>query len=250
MTWTLPRLFAATALALSVAACSTPGPGQAPDGIWDPYETTNRRTHEFNKGLDRALVRPAGKGYATVVPDEVQDVVSNFADNLGTPASMVNQTLQGDVAGVMHNFFRFTINSTIGLLGLFDPATDMGLPERPSDFGQTLQVWGVPEGAYVELPLLGPSTERDTAGRVVDMFTNPLEYALPRPERYYGTATRVASKVGDRGRYSDTVDSILYESADSYAQARLIYLQNRRFELGEEAKDTYIDPYALDTEGF
>jgi len=250
VTWTLPRLFAAAALTLLVAACSTPGPDQAPDGIWDPYETANRRTHAFNKGLDRSLVRPAGRGYASVVPDEVQDVVSNFADNLGTPASMVNQTLQGDVAGVMHNFFRFTINSTIGLLGLFDPAADMGLPERPSDFGQTLQVWGIPEGAYIELPLLGPSTERDTAGKVVDLFTNPLDYALPRPERYYGTATRVASKVGDRGRYSDTVDSILYESADSYAQARLIYLQNRRFELGEEAKDTYIDPYAMDTEGF
>jgi phospholipid-binding lipoprotein MlaA len=118
------------------------------------------------------------------------------------------------------------------------------MPEATdTDFGETLHVWGAREGAYVELPVLGPSTERDTWGMVVDVFTNPLTYVLESPENYYGTVASVSSGLSNRGRYAATIDSILYDSADSYAQARSLYLQNRRFELGGSGGDAYLDPY-------
>ncbi|MDQ2090633.1 MlaA family lipoprotein [Marimonas arenosa] len=239
----LKRFLTIAVAALALTACSVPGPGGAPDGVHDPYEDVNRRNHELNRALDRTFVRSAGKGYSGIVPEPVQEGVSNFASNLSLPGTVVNNVLQGDLAGAGQNTLRFVFNTVIGIGGLGDPAGELGLYEVETDFGETLHVWGVPEGAFVELPVLGPSTERDAVGKVVDLFTNPLSYVLPSPEKYYGTAAKLAARVGDRGRYSDTVDSILYESADSYAQSRLIYLQNRRFELGGDDSSAYVDPY-------
>lgn len=225
---------------VGLTACSAPNPS----GIHDPYEAQNRKMHAFNRGLDSKMVRPASTGYAKTVPEGVQNTVSNFSDNLGTPGSVANQILHGDLNGATRNTFRFAINTTLGFAGLADVATGLGLPEDDSDFGETLAVWGVPEGAYLELPALGPSTERDAFGKVVDWFLDPMGYLLPKPEKYYGTVAGIASKVGDRGRYAESVDSVLYDSADSYAQSRIIYLQNRRFELGQDAPEDEIDPYA------
>lgn len=190
------------------------------------------------------MVRPASTGYAENVPVGVQNTVSNFSDNLRTPSSIANQILHGDLNAATRNTFRFAINTTMGFAGLADVATGLGLPEDDSNFGETLAVWGVPEGAYLELPVLGPSTERDAFGKIVDWFLDPMDYVLPRPEKYIGTAAYAVSKMGDRGRFSESVDSVLYDSADSYAQSRIIYLQNRRFELGQDAPEDEIDPYA------
>ncbi|WP_299607515.1 VacJ family lipoprotein [uncultured Tateyamaria sp.] len=235
----------------SLAACATTEPRSLqPEGINDPYEAQNRRVHEFNRGLDRAIVRPAAVGYSTVLPDEIEDSISNFARNLGEPSVTVNSLLQGDLRGAGISSVRFVTNSVLGIFGLFDVASDFDVPRHDTDFGETLFVWGVGEGAYVELPVLGPSTARRTTGIVVDLFTNPLSYFVDSPEQYYGTLAAAASGLSRRGRFSDTVDSILYESADSYAQARLIWLQNRRFELGDGGTGSEIDPFALDTEGF
>lgn len=234
---------------LSACATSQPG-GPGGDGINDPYETSNRKVHAFNRGLDRAIVRPAAKGYSTILPDPIEDSVGNFATNLGQPSVMVNALLQGDLRGAGISASRFLTNTVLGFGGIVNAADEFNMVDHDTDFGETLHVWGVGEGAYVELPVLGPSTQRDTVGKVVDLFTNPLSYTVDSPEKYYGTGASVASRLGDRGRYSDTVDSILYESADSYAQARLIYLQNRRFELGQEDASTEIDPFDLNTEGF
>ncbi len=239
----LTRFLSMGCLALVLGACSVPGPGGAPGGIHDPYEETNRRNHELNRAIDRGLVRPAGKGYTSILPDPVGETVSNFGANLSLPGTVVNNLLQGDLGGALQNTYRFAFNTVFGIGGLGDPAGELGITEVEADFGGTLHVWGVPEGAYVELPVLGPSTERDAVGRVVDLFTNPLSYTLPKPEKYYGTAARAAAKLRNRGRFSDTVDSVLHESADSYSQSRLIYLQNRRFELGGNDDDAYIDPY-------
>lgn len=230
------------ALAL-MAAC---GPAPMATGISDPYEASNRATHEFNKKVDRNLLSPAGNGYVSSLPRPVITGIGNVADNLSTPAMMVNSALQVRPEATFGNFWRFAINSTIGIVGIFDVASAMGIPEYDTDFGETLHVWGVPEGNYVELPVFGPSTERDTVGRVVDLFTNPLSYALDSPERYVGPVASVAKRVGDRGRYGQTVDSVLHDSADSYAQARLTYLQSRRYELGgtpAASGDPYDDPY-------
>lgn len=231
-------------LALGVAAC---GPAPAPQGINDPYETENRATHAFNVAMDRNVLKPLSSGMGT---GPISTGISNFADNLGTPSDVVNSLLQVRVGRATHNTLRFAINTVIGLGGIFDPATAMGVGEKKTDFGETLHVWGVEEGAYMELPLLGPSTQRDALGSVVDLALDPMNYLLPRPESYVGTMAKLAAKLGDRRRYSATVDSILYESADSYLQARLLYLQNRRYQLGQTSgesadfEDPYEDPYA------
>ncbi|WP_223274868.1 VacJ family lipoprotein [Tateyamaria sp. syn59] len=234
-----------------LAACAASDQRAAqPDGINDPYERQNRKVHAFNRGLDRAVVRPAAIGYSSILPDEIEDSVSQFASNLGEPSVVVNSLLQGDFEGAGISTVRFLTNSVLGIFGFFDVASEFQLPAHDTDFGETLYVWGVGEGAYLELPVLGPSTARNATGKVVDLFTNPLSYTVESPEQYYGTVAAAASGLSRRGRFSDTVDSILYESADSYAQARLIWLQNRRFELGDAGAAAEIDPFALDTEGF
>lgn len=247
---TARRTFAGLLVCFALGACATGEPGATADGVNDPYERTNRKIHAFNRGLDRAVVRPTSKGYTAIVPDDIETSVGNFAVNLDRPSHVVNALMQGNLRGAGLSSVRFLVNSTLGIGGLFDAASDFNIPDYETDFGETLHVWGVGEGAYLELPIAGPSTQRDAVGLVVDLFTNPLRYVLDAPEENYGTVAGVASRLGDRGRFADTIDSILYESADSYAQARLIYLQNRRFELGDEASAPEIDPFALDTEGF
>jgi phospholipid-binding lipoprotein MlaA len=207
----------------------------------DPLEPMNRGVHAFNKGLDRVFLRPVAR--ATTGSGGVRDRVSNFSDNLGKPADIVNNVLQLRLVKAAENTLRFSMNTVFGLGGLFDVATEAGMPENDTDFGETLHIWGFGEGPYVELPLLGPSTARDTVGEVVDMVIDPLN-TLPTPESYVSTAAKIASKIGDRGKYFDTVDSILYDSADSYEQAKMLYLQNRRYELGDTTgEDSFVDPY-------
>lgn len=241
-------VFVRTAFSGAVAMLAACTPAPTPSGIDDPYEASNRRTHAFNKSLDRSVLRPVSNGYVKVVPEPVVTGIGNVANNLATPSMVVNNVLQGDVEGAVVNTFRFALNSTVGLAGLFDVATWLELEQHDTDFGETLYTWGVPEGAYVELPVMGPSTQRETAGRVVDLFTNPLGYTLENPEKYAAPAAGVAKKLGDRGRYSQTVDSVLYDSADSYAQGRVTYLQNRRYKLSGGAGDA-LDPYGDATTG-
>lgn len=233
----------AHALALSaLAACAAPAPPSEP---FDPSEAQNRKTHELNKSLDKALLGPASEGYGSAIPEPVQRGVQNFAGNLDLPGDVLNGLLQGRPVRASENTLRFVLNTTIGIGGLFDPARALGIEGKPTDFGETLHVWGVAEGAYNELPVLGPSTDRDTVGRVVDIFINPVRLAIPDEGRTALAGVGVASTLGDRYRFGDTVDSILYDSADSYTQARLLYLQNRRFELGQTTGETdFEDPYA------
>ena len=218
-------------------------------GINYPFEPANRKVHAFNKGVDRALVGPASKGYG-IVPEPVKRAVGNVADTLDLPGDIVNNLLQLRLADAGQNSLRLAVNLTFGLGGLIDISTEAGMPGKPTDFGETLHVWGVGEGPYIELPLAGPSTARDTVGMLADIALNPVRLALPTKEANAATILKLFSRLGDRDRFSETVDSLLYESADSYAQARLLYLQNRRFQLGKAAgeagtsDDGFIDPYA------
>ena len=235
------RALLATVLASSLAACAA---APAPQGVTDPKEAANREIHAFNQGLDRALVRPASGVYGSVLPEPVKRGVANFASNLDAPGDVANNLLQGRIGNAGQNTLRFAVNTILGIGGLFDTATALGLPGKPTDFGETLHVWGAGEGNYVELPFVGPSTERDFVGLIVDLALNPVRLALPEPEATYATVAKLGSKLGDRDRYSEIVDQLLYESADSYAQSRLLYLQNRRFALGQTAADdTFVDPY-------
>lgn len=213
----------------------------------DPFETQNRRVHAFNRSVDAALIKPASGGYDSILPGVVKTGIGHVASNLDTPGDIANGLLQGRPIHAAENTLRFLVNTTVGIGGLFDPATALGIHGKGTDFGETLHVWGAGEGRYLEFPFMGPTTERDLLGTVVDLGLNPLRYALPSREANLATATKLGSRLGDRARYSDTIDSILYDSADSYAQARLLYLQNRRFELGQTGgtgnDDDFIDPY-------
>jgi phospholipid-binding lipoprotein MlaA len=213
-----------------------------PGGIHDPNEAANRRIHAFNKGVDKVLLSPASNGYGTIIPRPVRTGVSNFADNLSLPNDVINNTLQGKLPEAGSSLFRFVLNSTFGVGGLFDPATSAGMERHDTDFGETLHVWGAGEGAYTEMPFFGPSTTRDAYGFAVDVILDPFFVVVREPTRYIGGVAYVVNKMGDRYDYDATVDSILYDSADSYAQARILYLQNRRFRLGMQGKETYVGP--------
>ncbi|MFD2741023.1 VacJ family lipoprotein [Sulfitobacter aestuarii] len=229
--------------ALSIAACSSaPNPSTQP-GVHDPFEAQNRKVHAFNKSL---AGKGKGGGLARAVPEEFQHVIHNVAENLSLPQAAVNALLQGNLRGTGLATYRFAVNTVVGIGGIADVASEFGVPEYETDFGETLHVWGVGEGAYLELPFFGPSTQRDTAGRVVDLFTNPLSYRLDSPEKYVGTVTGLTDKALKNSRRGPAIRQVLNNSADSYAQARLIYLQKRRHELqrGEDRVMTYDDPYA------
>lgn len=232
---------------LALMACAS---APAPQGINDPLEPLNRGVHGVNVALDKAIVGPGSDAYGAVIPQPVQRAVNNVAGTLDLPGDIVNNILQANVEDAGINSLRLAANLTLGVFGLFDAATAIGLPQRPTDFGETLHVWGVGEGVYVELPVFGPSTARDAVGLAVDIAANPVRVLAKGSEANAATLAGVFARLGDRYHYSDTVESILYESADSYAQARLLYLQYRRFALGQSATaepgtvdDGFVDPY-------
>ena len=217
-------------LALGLAGCASTASRNA---VNDPLEGLNRVSHGVNKAADAVALRPAGMVYGALVPAPLNASVDNFARNLDHPGRMVNSLLQGRPGDFGRNFLRFMVNSTFGLAGLLDPATAMGLEDRSTDFGETLHVWGVGEGPYLELPLAGPSTLRDATGRVVDNAMNPFRLLAETDEqRRANRQVGVANLLGDRDRNAGLIDPILYESADSYGQLRDSYLQARRFQLG------------------
>jgi len=235
---------------LALAGCGDMAARPQPTGIDDPYESANRKVHAFNKGFD-TLVFKARPGQPRNIDNGFTRSVANVGGNIGLPGKVVNSLLQGRPEPAVKNTFRFLINSTIGLAGIFDPAgSSFSLPETDTDFGETLAVWGMGEGAYVELPFFGPSTERDALGRAVDIAMNPVGAVLKGQDATAATVARLAGKAAERKRFGETIESILYDSADSYAQSRLLYLQSRRYQLaGKEnndaqAWDPYEDPYA------
>lgn len=238
------RSVAALPLILGLAACAT-APADETALIADPYEGVNRNIHAFNKGVDTVLLRPASKAWAAV-PEPVERVAENFVGNLALPSDMVNNALQGDGEGFGDNFTRFVMNSTLGLGGLLDVASDAGVERKEADFGQTLAQYGAAEGAYVELPLLGPSTSRDAIGTVVDILTDPLSLGeSDKMDDALATATVVAP-VDAREEFSGVIDGVLYESEDSYSAAKTAYIQARRaFVNGTDGSDAgFVDIYA------
>ncbi len=155
------RLHFALGMVLIAGALSACGPKPA-SGIHDPMETTNRAIFEFNRSLDRSAVRPSANTYGKVVPGPVRQGIQNFALNLGGPGFVANNFLQFRLEDAVLNTVRFAVNSTVGLGGILDPATAMGIPDARTNFGETLAVWGFGEGAFVVLPIAGPSTVRDS----------------------------------------------------------------------------------------
>ncbi len=230
--------------ALQLSACAKP----TGDAYHDPAEKFNRKTHELNKKLDKALLRPAGNAYGALIGPVDDEIINNFASNMSEPSTIVNQILQGRLLRATKSTIRFAVNSTIGIGGITNPSADFGMERDESDFGETLHVWGVGEGAYVELPFYGGSTARDTVGIIVDFATDPMDHILPSKYKPHTTAVKLIELAGDRDEYGDVIDGVLYETEDSYASQRLYYLQNRRFQLsGGEISDADLEnPYDVE----
>lgn len=234
MRFKFPHLAFPAVAALAVSACSVPTEEGA---IHDPYESVNRVSHAFNKGADRVLIRPISRAYGATVPSPVRRSLSHVAAHFDEPKSVVNHVLQGDAESAGHSFFRFLVNSTFGVAGLFDPATaSFGLERRQTGFGDTLAAWGTREGAYLELPFAGPATERDFVGLIVDVATNPVSHVSGNLA-ILNTASTIPAALNLRYEFGNTVDSVLHESADSYVQLRLSYIQNRKFKLNQQNPD-------------
>jgi len=199
--------------------------GAAPVRNPDPWEGWNRRVHRFNAALDRSVARPVARGYARVVPIPVRTSIGNFFSNLGEPLSAVNSLLQGKPKQAGKSLARFALNTTLGLGGLFDPASDANLPKGNEDFGQTLAVWGWKHSRYLELPLLGPRTVRDSFGLGGEMAASPLRRIDDEPVRY-GLAG--LSLVDARTRLL-SVDGLREGVPDDYALVRDAWLQRRQY---------------------
>ena len=215
--------------------------------IFDPYEKTNRKTHSFNKNLDKALLRPASNTYVAVIPDPIVTGISNFSSNLELPVTILNGILQLDSEGVSKNTGRFIINSTVGLLGIFDVASSMKMYGKNTSFDQTFYTYGIREGAYTEVPAFGPNTERSTASLIMSFVINPYGGVFSGAQKIIPTTAKVLDLMGKRHKYSDAIDGVLYQSDDSYSQSRQIYLENMRFNYERKLDDgVYEDPYALD----
>ena len=234
-------------LVLVLSACARP---EATGGLHDPYEVNNRNVHEANRQIDRNNLRPTAYSYGENVPEPVRRGVSNFATNLSLPGDVINNLLQFRIGDALQNTGRFLVNSTVGLGGILDPGSKIGLERQATDFGETLYVWGVGEGAYLELPLLGPSTTRDAIGKGVDVFLDPVGSAFGSPEIYAVRGSKVLNRLENRFRFGSTIDSVLYESADSYTQTQLFYLENRRFELSGGVEGGSAELYDIYEESF
>lgn len=208
-----------------LAACATAPDKKAEAHPDDPYEGFNRAMYRFNDAVDRAVLKPVSKGYQAVTPEPVQAGISNFFTNLAGPIVIVNDLLQAKFLQALADTGRFVVNTTVGIGGLFDPASKLGLEAHNEDFGQTLGAWGVPSGPYLVLPFLGPSTIRDTAGLYPDYHADPLSYYDNDPERYQLWALRLI----DLRAGLLELDPQIQESFDPYAFIRDAYLQRRKF---------------------
>jgi phospholipid-binding lipoprotein MlaA len=223
------------AAGLAMAGCaSTPSDTdqstQASDNN-DPLESTNRQIFAFNMKLDRYIVKPSAEAYMDVVPEPARNGMHNFLVNLDLPVTFANDVLQGEPDRAGQTFGRFTINSTIGIGGIFDWASDMGIPDHTEDFGQTLGVYGVGEGPYLVLPFFGPDPPRDLAGQVADVFLDPFTYVKLREHGWYSFGRAYFSLLDLRSRNLDTLEDIERSSVDYYASVRSLYRQLRNNEI-------------------
>jgi phospholipid-binding lipoprotein MlaA len=223
------RAFASLLLSVLLSGCASLPEGQRDPR--DPFERVNRSIYKFNDVLDRDIAVPVTKGYLKITPDPVETGVSNFFQNFTYPETVVNEGLQLKPKPFLQSALRFLVNTTLGIGGLFDPATQLGIPSGDEDFGQTLGHWHVPSGPYIMLPILGPSSVRDTAGDYVDLYWNPRHF-INDPWLRYGLWG--FDQIDERASLLATGD-VLKRAYDPYVFIRNAYLQRREFQVTDGA---------------
>lgn len=208
----------------------------------DPLESFNRGVYGFNDGVDRAVLKPVAQAYVAVTPSPVRTGVGNFFSNLGDIWTFVNSVLQFKGQAAAETAMRFSVNSTLGLAGLLDIATEAGIPKYSEDFGQTLGFWGVPAGPYLVLPLLGPSTVRDTAALPVDAQGNAVTQGVDHiPTRNSFTALDLVNTRAELLRAGRLVDEA---ALDRYSFTRDVFLQRRQSQVYDGDPPDLVEPDA------
>lgn len=228
----------AIALVLGLGACATKPPASDPvaraeyERINDPLEPLNRATHEFNMTMDRYVLKPIAEVYRFIIPAPIRGLITNFLDNLQSPLILANDLLQGEFDRAGTTTARFITNTTVGVGGLFDVASDLGMEKHKEDFGETLAVWGVGEGFYLVLPFFGPSNPRDFTGLVVEFFADPVSIYLEDEHGKTVARSRTGAEIVDfRARNIETFEDLKRNSNDLYAAMRSAYRQNRAFRI-------------------
>ena len=219
----------ASLLCLALAGCASTARETTATHESDPFESTNRVMFQLNEKLDEYLLGPVSRAYGTHVPQLLRDRVGRFFSNLGEPKIILNDFLQGKADQGLSDTARFVFNSTIGIGGLFDIASPIGLPAHQEDLGQTLAVWGVPQGPYLFLPLLGPNTLRNLPDIPLSIYADPLHYTN------LSTAARLSlggtEAVDLRYNLEDEIRAVKELAVDRYAFTRSAYLQRRRAQI-------------------
>ena len=209
----------------------------------DPWENLNRNTFAFNKVFDKYLLAPISKGYRIILPSGIRTGIRNFLNNLKEPWTSINSVLQGDMQNTGNSLVRFCLNTTVGLLGVFDVASSLGYEKQKEDFGQTLAVYGVGTGPYLVLPFLGPSTVRDAVGKVTSFVADPVTVALNREGKenwvWIGATLR---GIDFREQNLEKIDNLEATSVDFYATVRSLYLERRGRMIRNESTDNQ-DPF-------
>jgi phospholipid-binding lipoprotein MlaA len=234
-------------LVFSLSGCATKPPASDPDALADyeqtndPLEPTNRVFYAVNNGLDTVILRPAALAYRYVVPGPVREGVHNVLANIGSPVQLANDILEGKPRRAGDTTMRFLINTTAGVLGIFDVATKWGYPEHDADFGMTLALWGVPEGPFLFLPVLGPSDPRDAAGFGADIALDPFTWVGTGPNHPGWTAFKwsrqALNAIDARERVLDQIDQIKKTALDPYATFRSLYRQHRHAQIEDLRND-------------
>ena len=213
---------------------------------YDPLESINRKTHEFNKGLDRYAIKPTSNFYGSYVPELIRIPISNFRGNLIEPRRFINHIFQRDLSGAGTDLSRFIINSTLGIGGLIDVASMWNIYPRSTGFDETFRSINIPQGAYVELPLFGPSSARGTVGLITDYALNPSKPITAGIDGIVMLGVEVANVFQKRYEFAPMIDATLYNSADSYSASRNVFLQTKQeFNIDDDELDVF-DPYGED----
>ena len=242
------------AVGIMLAGCATVPPASDPEAraefkkLNDPLEPTNRAIQDFNDGVDTVLIKPLAQVYDFILPGFIQSRITAVLRNLDEPLTFANDILQGEPKRAGETLGRFLTNSTVGVAGVFDVASDMGLERHKEDFGQTLAVWGFEEGPYLVLPFLGPSNVRDAIGTGVDFFGDPTSIAFDQFDVRHANLIRTGvGAIDARARNLDTLDELKASSLDYYATLRSAYRQSRHADIlngkpnGEEEDELFED---------
>ncbi len=239
------KIFHMLTIILLLTGCASSNAGQS-----DPFESFNRSMFAVNQGLDKVVLKPTAQVYS-ILPQPIRIGVGNVLSNLSLPVTFFNETMQGEASSAGNTLLRFTINSTIGLAGIFDVATGLGLKHSREDFGQTLGAYGVGSGPYIFLPILGPGNPRDLIGRASDTVINPVYWAGSNDdENDIRLGVTLISGIHARENALELLEELENTSVDYYATVRSLYLQNRESEIRNGATDIDALPEIDDLDDF